>query len=106
MILLIHNPIYTPALADYRFDNEEKGSLALIGCPPDAPERHRKFDSCPPDETTLDFIARLKQEPLLKAVLAGHVHFHQNYVEEIAPGLRQFVVGGGYYGCGEVFEIS
>lgn len=106
MILLIHNPIYTPALADYRFDNEGKGSLALIGCPPDAPERHRKFDTCPPDETTLDFIARLKREPLLKAVLAGHVHFHQNYAEEIAPGLRQFVVGGGYYGCGEVFEIS
>ena len=106
MILLIHNPIYTPELADYRFDVEGKGSLALIGCPPDAPERHTRYDACPPDETTLAFIERLKREPLLKAVLAGHLHFHRNYEEELAPGLRQFVVGGGYYGCGEVFEIS
>ncbi len=76
ILLLIHNPIYTPALGDYRLDTEGKGSLALIGCPPDAPERHRKFNTCLPDETTLDFIERLKREPLLKAVLAGHVHFH------------------------------
>ena len=62
---------------------------------------------CPPtDAATLKFVRRLKSEPLLKAVLAGHVHAHRNQMDELAANLPQLVAGGGYYGCGTIIEIS
>ena len=46
----------------------------------------------------LDFeiIEYIKAQPLIKAVLAGHLHFfHQS---ELRGGVTQYVTGGGYEG--------
>jgi len=51
------------------------------------------------DRTTREFIAQLRKEPLLKAILAGHDHFFHN--EQFSPTARQFVVGPNYLFAGE-----
>ncbi len=51
------------------------------------------------DPTTRDFIAYLKKEPLLKAILAGHIHV--TVQEQFSPTARQYVVGGNFLFHGE-----
>ena len=43
---------------------------------------------------TRDFIAYLRQEPLLKCILSGHLHFSTE--EQFSPTCRQYVVAGGF----------
>ena len=46
------------------------------------------------DATTRDFIAYLKKEPLLKAILSGHLHV--TVEEQFSPTARQYVVGSNF----------
>lgn len=46
------------------------------------------------DPVTQKFIADLKREPLLKALLAGHLHF--DWQETFSPTAKQYIVGGNY----------
>ncbi|MGN0846298.1 MAG: metallophosphoesterase family protein [Kiritimatiellia bacterium] len=46
------------------------------------------------DVVTRDFIAYLKKEPLLKAILAGHLHI--TVQERFSPTAMQYVVGGNF----------
>ena len=46
------------------------------------------------DPVTRDFIASLKAQPLLKAILAGHLHF--TVEDRFSPTAMQFVVGGNF----------
>ena len=46
------------------------------------------------DKTTREFISYLKQEPLLKAILAGHLHI--TVEEQFSPTARQYVVAGNF----------
>ncbi|MBR5626034.1 MAG: hypothetical protein IKW74_00255, partial [Thermoguttaceae bacterium] len=57
-----------------------------------------------PNKTTLDFIDRLKKEPLLKAILCGHLHF--SWVGKFSETATQYVVGGNYNGTAReiIFE--
>ena len=61
-------------------------------------ERYSEFRAYQqrPDEPTLRMIEYIKNEPLIKAIFAGHVHF--NYESNITDSLPQFVTGGGYDG--------
>ena len=51
------------------------------------------------DAVTRDFITYLKKEPLLKAILAGHIHV--TVQEQFSPTARQYVVGGNFLFHGE-----
>ncbi|MBQ9310123.1 MAG: metallophosphoesterase [Bacteroidales bacterium] len=46
------------------------------------------------DKVTRDFIAYLKKEPLLKCILAGHLHITTE--DQFSPTCREYVVGGGF----------
>ena len=46
------------------------------------------------DVVTRDFIAYLKKEPLLKAILAGHLHI--TVQDRFSPTAMQYVVGGNF----------
>ena len=96
IVLCMHVPFFTPLidLAAYKF-------IALTGKRfsgrPDAArpikegsdrwnQRH--------DPTTVDFIAYLKQEKLLRAILSGHEHFTME--ERFSPTAVQYLVGGNF----------
>lgn len=94
MVVLLHCPLYTPGLRRFLRDAEAEEGF-LPGDP-----------ATPSDAATEAFIGRLKTEPLLRGIVAGHLHAHRNYADELAPGTTQIVLGGSYYGCGAVIEIT
>ncbi len=98
MILMIHIPLYTKELHDI-FVKTEPENPGFLGTP-------KKDGSVKLSKNTIAFIERIKKEPLLKAVIAGHSHGHKTITGNLAPGLPQIVLGGGYYGCGAILEID
>ena len=54
------------------------------------------------DADTMAFIDYIYAQPLVRAVLAGHLHF--NYETRLPSGIMQYVTGGGY--CGDTREIE
>ena len=103
MILLIHIPIYTEGIFAMLRDEEKADSFSLCAIPE---HLYSSVGRCAPtNAVTMEFVRRLKSEPLLKAVLAGHIHAHRNHMDELASNLPQLVAGGGYYGCGEIIEF-
>ncbi len=106
IVLLLHSPIYEESAARYMAEKEGNRTMFFAGTPDKPLGREDLHAATVPDGVTLDFIAALKKEPLLRAVLAGHIHAHVNLKQEIAPGVTQYIAGGGYYGCGTVLEID
>lgn len=115
IVLLCHVPFYTPKhCADVL-----KGNNGLAGYVTGAPlEITRTYQTNPSlpaneqwrnrsvqqrsDEPTLEFIAWLKQQPLLKAILCGHCHHF--YEEQFSPTATQYIVGAGYNGA--AYEVE
>lgn len=96
VILCMHVPIFEKSLYDYHCERTGIGSSCyLAGCDED----HLPYDEwraieIRPRGITMEMVDYIRSQPLIKAVLAGHVHF--GFVSEIAPGMPQFVTDGGY----------
>jgi len=60
-----------------------------------------RFRQQVPDEPTLRFMDYIYSQPLIKAVIAGHLH--QNYEGLLPSGIPQYVTGGGYQGYAREF---
>ena len=56
------------------------------------------------DPVTRDFIAYLKKEPLLKGILAGHLHFSMQ--DDFSATAKQYVVGGNFMFHGQEILFS
>ena len=97
IVLCLHVPLFTPFIwqANMRFwtGNGKKFTSAAI--PDFRGDALRQQE----DSVTRDFIAYLKAEPLLKAILAGHLHI--NVQDAFSPTAREFVVGGNFLFQGE-----
>jgi UDP-2,3-diacylglucosamine pyrophosphatase LpxH len=115
IVLMCHVPFYTPKhCADVLQGN--KGLAGYVtGAPLEITQTYQTNPSLGPDELwrnrsvqqrsdepTLEFIAWLKQQPLLKAILCGHCHHF--YEEQFSPTAVQYVVGAGYNG--DAYEIE
>ena len=84
VVLAVHVPFYTPELYNRSSDGGKK--FSYLCCPPSEDN----------DALTLEFIEWLKQQPQLKAIFSGHLHFF--WEEEFAPGVMQYTVGAGSFG--------
>ena len=91
IVLCMHVPIYTDlvwrATCKYWRGGKRYTSSAL-------PEPGGDCLRQRTDKVTQDFVAMLKSEKLLKAVLAGHLHLAVQ--DRISPTAMQYVVGGNY----------
>lgn len=99
IILAFHDPLFEQSLYDYHYERVPNDTCTyLTGLDEDHLARYSEFRAYQhrPDEPTLRMIEYIKSEPLIKAILTGHVHF--NYLSNITPGLPQFVTGSGYEG--------
>lgn len=92
IVLCMHVPFFTETIwrAQTRFwikggKMEGDGSLA---------EPVSDYKTQLEDPVTRDFIAYLKQEPLLKCILAGHLHI--SVEDQFSPTCRQYVTAGGF----------
>ena len=91
IILCMHVPFFTPFIltAKMKFAKKTKG---FDGKTP-APKRGDHLRQLN-DPVTRDFIAHLKAQPLLKAILTGHLHI--GLEERFSPTAMQYVVAGNY----------
>ena len=97
IILCFHAPLFEQSLYDYHYSLETGDSCTyLTGLDEEYLERYSEFRAYQqrPDGPTLKMIEYLKKEPLIKAILTGHLHF--SYESNITEELPQFVTGGGY----------
>ncbi len=95
IVLGLHVPFYTDAIlrADLHFWATRECKFRQAALPsgerlPSESKRQRQ------DPTTRDFIASLKGEKALKAILAGHLHVTID--DQFSPTARQYVVGGNF----------
>lgn len=89
IILCMHVPFYTPGICQAGKRWWKKGTDAMnpeLNLPDS--ERQRS------DPETCNFIASLKEEPLLKGILSGHLHMFAE--DRFSSTARQYVVGGNF----------
>lgn len=91
IVLCMHVPFVTPELwrADMKFWRAERTYTSATLADPRGDYARQRLDV-----VTRDFIAALRREPLLKAILAGH--FHITVQERFSPTAVQYVVGGNF----------
>ena len=94
IVLLMHVPLYTERIAQadkkyWRYGSKFKNVIP-------SPYSY--------DPATRKFFDMLKSEPLLKAILAGHLHFSMQ--ERFSPTAIQYMGGGNYGFVGHELSFS
>ncbi|MBQ8046956.1 MAG: metallophosphoesterase [Prevotella sp.] len=91
IVLCMHVPFYTGNIwrATHRFWHE-KGRMTTG----EMPEAKSDYKAQQEDSVTRDFIAYLKQEPLLRCILAGHEHI--SVEDRFSPTCREYLVAGSF----------
>lgn len=115
IVMLCHVPIYTPEHAKEQLANNNGRCAYMTGAPLELTEKYQCDPSLPEeeqwrnrsvqqraDQPTLEFIAWLKKQPLLKAILCGHAH--EFYQERFSPTAIQYTVAANYDGA--AYEID
>ncbi len=105
IILCLHVPLFEQSLYDRHIERSGPGSSSyLLGCDEDhMPDDEWRAIEIRPRGITEEMAAFIKSQPQIKAVLAGHIHF--SFESELAPGMTQFVTGGGYDGIARELTI-
>ncbi|MBP5321304.1 MAG: metallophosphoesterase [Kiritimatiellae bacterium] len=102
IILCMHVPFATPTImrADYKYWHGAGKTFQSAAIP--APWGDYKRQQA--DPVTRDFIAYLKTEPLLKGILAGHLHI--TIQDRFSPTAMEYVVGGNFMFHGQEVTVS
>ena len=102
IILAMHVPLYTPALAEIIM--RKNPCAYVVGAPDELlatyPEDRRLQQT--PDAPTRRAVEYIRNEPLIKAIVAGHTHL--NFEEEL-NGKSQFLTDGSYEGVVREFLV-
>lgn len=105
MVLCCHVPFYTESLYQAVTRGHADRPPYLCGVPDaiiagvkDAYRRKQQRA----DARTKAFVARLAAEPLVRAILCGHLHWP--HVSEFAPGVNQYCAGANFKA--EAFELT
>ena len=117
VVMLVHVPLYTPAFYADEMKGMDNKCAYLVGVPEELTETYEPGVTYPPgeewryrkvqqhsDEPTLKFVAWLKEQPLLKAILCGHMH--RFFEERFSPTAMQYVVGATYLGDAQVVHFK
>jgi len=91
IVLLLHNPLYEESLFNIKMDSD-KNCAFLVGVPEEKmanypPVRYRQQKADEPTERAIQYFS---SEPLIKAILCGHVHISH---EGLWNGIPQIVTG-------------
>ena len=103
IILCMHVPFSTPKIwraqrKFWRGGPDRKFRSAAI--PDPSGDYKRQLE----DIVTRDFISYLQKEPLLKGILAGHLHI--TIQDRFSPTAMQYVVGGNFLFHGQEITFS
>lgn len=106
IILFFHNPLYTPELYDEIMNRRGGACCDVVGVPTELMQNysdHRfRQQVCTPQ--TRRFIDYLYSLDLVKAVVAGHLHF--SHESALPNGVMQYVTGGQYDNIARLITIE
>lgn len=107
IVLCLHVPFLSDELAVahnkyWMGETWKEASMKFTSAAVPPPRGERKTQRT--DPVTRDFIAYLRGEPLLKGILAGHLHFTMQ--DDFSPTAKQLVVGGNYMFHGQEILFS
>ena len=94
MVLCMHVPIHTPLIRLVTWKSWKRNGRKFEALPKYEEKTGSDIWNQENDPTTRDFIAYLKGEKLLKAILSGHEHLTMQ--EEFSPTCTQYVVAGNF----------
>lgn len=99
IVLMMHTPIDTPELRDYVMNGLGQPCAYLVGAPDEvvaaySPDRRIQQQTDAPTRAFIDYV---QSQPLVRAVLAGHLHYDAE--TRLPGGAMQYVTGGGFRGC-------
>ena len=105
VVLCCHVPFYTPEIYEAVTRGDVTRAPYLCGTPDEivdqVKDQYRRRQQRA-DARTHEFVARLRGEKLVKAVLCGHLHW--SHVSDFAPGVPQYCVGANFKM--QAFEIE
>lgn len=103
IVLLLHVPLFEQSLYDRMMDQE--GVPYLTGCDEAhlRPVSEYRAVQQRPTEDTLRFVEYVNSQPLIKCVLAGHVHLNHEGV--LPGGIPQLVTGLNCDGIAREVEL-
>lgn len=106
IILMFHDPLFEESLYDYHMAIPGADCTYLVGCDEAHLLPYSEFRAVQqrPDQPTLDMIDLIKSEPLIKAVLTGHLHF--DFESMLTPTLPQYVTDCGYKGAARELIVT
>ena len=116
IVMVCHNPLYTPELCDYSLKKSKGKAAYLVGVPrkitdtyahkpqPKGEEWRNRTVQQRTDKTTMRFVKWLKKQEELKAILCGHCHY--NYKTQFSPTAVQYITGAGYKGYAQIVKIK
>jgi hypothetical protein len=92
MVLMMHVPLYDRALYDYEL-SRSPGCAYLCGVPEELMSHYDeyRFRQQKADDVTLETMDYIAREPLVKAILTGHLHM--NYEASYADRMPQIFTG-------------
>jgi 3',5'-cyclic AMP phosphodiesterase CpdA len=98
IVLMMHVPFFEQGLYDRVMSQSHDHIGYVMGCDEEhlLPYSEDRAVQQRPTPDTLRFIDYVYSQPLIKCVLAGHVHL--NYESKLASGIVQFVTGHNYGG--------
>lgn len=105
IILMLHNPIYTVDLFEEMMVRRKKECAYVCDCPENLMGSYSEYrfkQQCP-TKATSEFVRYLKTQPLVRALLTGHLHF--NYDGLLYGDTIQYVTGAGYAGDARFIEV-
>jgi hypothetical protein len=105
IVLVCHIPPYSPRLFDVAMRVWRKGAY-LCGVPDEKMGRYApgELKQQRTDALTRDFLARLRSEPLLRAVLCGHIH--KTSFDRFSPTAYTCVAGPNYMGEAQLVSFA
>ncbi|MDO4740050.1 MAG: metallophosphoesterase [Eubacteriales bacterium] len=98
IVLCMHTPIFEEGLYAFSMNKHKHACAYLLGCDEEHLAEFTEYRAVQqrPTPETLRFIDYVLSQPLIKCVLAGHLHLP--YTSALPGGLMQYVAGAGYKG--------
>lgn len=98
ILLCMHNPLFTQKCADYILEHNPYTDLAMVAAPRKYLTQYNdhRFLQQTPDAATLRAVEYIKSEPLIKALIVGHLHF--NFEDTLDNDIPQIITHGTFAG--------
>ncbi|MDO5309994.1 MAG: metallophosphoesterase [Planctomycetia bacterium] len=109
IVTMCHVPFYTEALIKYMTVDLGHSGAWITAVPDDAAheyykQNYERWRYQYGNEATFKFVDWIKEQPLIKALLCGHLHV--DFDSDFSSTARQYVAGGNYYGAVNEFTFE